>query len=1123
MLVSRVVFRGWHQRFGGAVLPRSLHVSPSSQLFGHDFKSSDEKGEFNSLVERSMQRETKRQIDELILIPSESICLPECEKLLASPFGNIYAEGQPNLRLNKFSPALAVDERYFQAWFRRLSDARFYRGCIEADQIELLAKYYIAVAFSRLEGSPSPERIFSNFQALSGGPANLAVYAGLLKYGDRLLTMDLSNGGHLSHGSPFNVSGKLYNVTQYKVDEKTRLLDYDSIHKLAQESKPAMIVGGASAYPWDFDWRVLREIADDVGAYLHADVCHIAGMIVAGHLANPLPYAHSVMFTTHKTLMGPRGAVIVSTDPAIAQKIDNAVFPGLQGGPHMNNIAGIARLFEIIVNKRDEYSALQKTLAENALVFADALKKEGFALEYQGTNNHMVLIDLKKFQVARGGTLDGETASRLLENIGIIVNKNTLPGDVNAGESSGIRVATPWLTQRGITKSQLKDLASIMKEYLYSVNAFHVWAPAGDEKCRGRVPFAQLLKSKADVADIARSLPYPKLSKDLAMANSLYYKPLNCLDEAVNVKCCKGLLIRGEKARLAMHQALTCDVLSMEKHEIKSGFLLSPDGSVISSIAVANIGTSTPSTAYEFGNSHESLVVFVPEQHAHHARDWLVALSDGYVELSKEDPYMKVDGPFTVAPAQTTDMPEEILRRVCEINFPTSLGNATNEQVCVNKPFFVGQNVVKSMFDVGAPLPPFEFQDPQTGRKETLIHDWHVENGGTMVDFGGWHMPVKYGNIADEHRAVRTSAALFDVSHMSCVGVRGENAVPFVEFLMANTGARLLSNEAQYTYMVREDGTALDDAYVYRIADDNMMIVFNAGNFERDWQWINQVNDGKVCIDLDQPSKRLPVVTLTDLRDAGSDSLVDIAFQGPKSLEILLTMVPEHQREMLLLGKMNDIYQLTVNNINILAGRTGYTGENVGFELFVHPSNLTALWSSILENGKQYGVMAAGLGARDSARIEAGFPLFGHELEGGESLSLTEADYGYVSRFHRTFYVGRKPYINRTNPRNKRLLRLKGCGRKSAREGHTVLNENGEAVGTITSFAFTDDDFNFYAIAAVDASFQPKPSTKLSVARVKKDKVKKGMPESKLVEVEVLTRFPTMEEKNAWKTVYGSE
>jgi glycine hydroxymethyltransferase len=250
-----------------------------------------------------------------------------------------------------------------QAWHSRLSDGRFYRGCEEGDRIELVAKHNIATAFSLLKGSPAASEIYVNVQALSGSPANLAIYAALLKLNDKILSLDLTHGGHLSHGSPYNVSGKHYKATHYGVDTSLpmnkRRLDYDRIRAQAKALKPRIIVGGASAYPWDWDWATLRNIADEVGALLHADVCHYAGSIVGGQLNNPLEHADVVMFTTHKTLMGPRGAAIVTKNAEIARRIDTAVFPGLQGGPHMNSIAGIAKLFEIIVTQRDDFCRLQ--------------------------------------------------------------------------------------------------------------------------------------------------------------------------------------------------------------------------------------------------------------------------------------------------------------------------------------------------------------------------------------------------------------------------------------------------------------------------------------------------------------------------------------------------------------------------------------------------------------------------------------------------------------------------------------------------------------------------------------------------------------------------------------------
>ena len=220
-------------------------------------------------------------------------------------------------------------------------------------------------------------------------------------------------------------------------------------------------------------------------------------------------------------------------------------------------------------------------------------------------------------------------------------------------------------------------------------------------------------------------------------------------------------------------------------------------------------------------------------------------------------------------------------------------------------------------------------------------------------------------------------------------------------------------------------------------------------------------------------------------------------------------------------GKLNDIHHIHVNGIPVRAARTGYTGEEIGYELFVHPTKAREMWELLLEKGKSRGVRAIGLGARDSLRTEAGFPLFGHELEGPALLSLTEADYGFVSRFHRPYYIGRDAYIARLNPRQKRLLRVMGNGRRMVRPGHTILDSDGKAVGSVTSAAFVDSQFNYFAIAAVDNAFHPEPGSSVKAYRTTPDKVDKVLDSNKAVDVTVLTRFPTPQEKSNWQTRYS--
>jgi len=1061
-----------------------------------------------SQVEDSIVAERNRQLDQLVLIPSESICFPEVARAVESEFANIYAEGQSMLRLSRLPTFLAEDSDMFHAWHNRLSDGRFYCGCIEADRVELLAKLNIAKALALLPGSPAAADIHVNVQALSGGPANLGIYTALLKPGDRLLSLDLTHGGHLSHGSPYNVSGKQYKALHYGVDVSAptaeRKLDYDRIRKVAKDYKPHMIVAGSSAYPYDIDWKTLRSIADECGALLHADVCHLAGMIVGGQLNNPLPYADVMMFTTHKTMMGPRGAVIVTKCAEMGRKIDNAIFPGLQGGPHMNSIAGIARLFELVLQNRDMFCQLQQRVKKNASTLATALQNEGLTLEYGGTNTHLLLIDLKPLTVRGGGIHDGETASRLLENVGLICNKNTLPGDKSSSDASGLRFGLPWLTQRGIDENGLKGIARITRELLSSATAFKVWAPSGDERARARVPYEQLQQSRADVLSIARALPYPaRLSSPPATTAALVASFPTVGDRT-------GFLVRGEKVKISLNQTVSCDVLALKQGESAHGYVYSPEGKVIDDVVVVNLGWK-PNAAGS-ANGEEHYAVFPHSAKAGDVKNWLEALSDGYISLKNADPYMKVDGPFVVEGLQAST--------ANSLKDKLSTGPVGDHLIDVSKPFFVGCDAVAAW--TAKALPTWVYT-PQSELKKTVLHSWHAAAKAKLIPFGGWDMPVEYPvGIFAEHAAVRAAAGLFDVSHMSALEVTGPNALPFLESVFANAASRLVDNEAQYSYMLRENGLALDDLYVYRINREKFMVVVNAGNFEQDWDWLTAVNEGRVSIDPKHANGKVPKTVLRNLRDVGQESLIDLAFQGPLSLQLLVELAANNEeRAALQAGKLNDIHHIHVGGIPVRAARTGYTGEEIGYELFVHPTQATALWELLLEKGKSRGVRAIGLGARDSLRTEAGFPLFGHELEGPANLSLTEADYGFVSRFHRPFYIGRQAYIDRLSPRRQRLLRVTGQGRRMVRPGHAILDTAGKAVGVVTSAAFVDNGFNFYALASVANDFSPASGAKIRSYRTSPDKVDATIDKNKVVELNVLTRFPTASEKTNWKNLYS--
>ena len=366
-----------------------------------------------------IKREKERQQNNLELIASENIVSPTVLAAMGSVLTNKYAEGYP--------------------------DKRYYGGCMFVDEVEKLA-------ISRAKELFGAEH--ANVQPHSGAQANTAVYFAMLKPGDTVLGMNLSEGGHLTHGSPVNLSGKYYNFISYGVDPETHLINYDELYKTAVESKPKMIVCGASAYPRVIDFKTFKEIADACGAYLMVDMAHIAGLIAAGVHPSPVPYADFVTTTTHKTLRGPRGGMILCKEK-YAQQIDKAIFPGTQGGPLMHIIAAKAVCFgEALKPSFKDYA---KQIVDNASAMADTFIKRGVKLVSGGTDNHLMLLNLKDTD------LTGKELETRLDEVNITVNKNTVPGEPRSPFiTSGIRIGTPAITTRGLNQSECQEVASLI-------------------------------------------------------------------------------------------------------------------------------------------------------------------------------------------------------------------------------------------------------------------------------------------------------------------------------------------------------------------------------------------------------------------------------------------------------------------------------------------------------------------------------------------------------------------------------------------------------------------------------------------------------------------------------------
>ena len=463
-----------------------------------DFLFRDDLGTLDPAIERLIELEAERQARKLIMIPSESSTPRAVRQALGSVFTNIYAEGYPLPETRWMAEEQLLDYEAQLVAHRRYGDLRYYMGVEYADIAEALARRRCADAFAT-DNIPA-DRIYVNVQPLSGAPANIAVYEALLKPGDTILGMELTHGGHLSHGSPANVSGQRYHAVHYRVDPRTELLDYEQIEELALEHRPKIIVAGYTSYPRLPNWAKFRRIADRVGAYLLADIAHVAGMVIAGAYPTPLGHAHVITFTTHKTLAGPRGACILTTDPLIARRVDHAVFPGLQGGPHVNKFVAMAVAFRLA--RTESFHALQHQIVANAKALAQALQEEGMRIPHGGTDTHLLLVDCKTVVGPFGEPLLGDTAARILDQVGIVCNRNTIPGDPSPALASGIRLGTPWVTQRGLREPEMVELAHLIAGTLKAIRPTTYPGRHGLVH-RGRVDFDTLEEARLAVAELA--------------------------------------------------------------------------------------------------------------------------------------------------------------------------------------------------------------------------------------------------------------------------------------------------------------------------------------------------------------------------------------------------------------------------------------------------------------------------------------------------------------------------------------------------------------------------------------------------------------------------------------------
>ena len=1058
--------------------------------------------------------EDMRQDNKIILIASESLTSKAVREALSTSFTNMYAEGYPSTRMSVWEKKQLEDHARHLSFYRRYADNRYYKGVDIIDIMESVAQKRCAEIFAN-ENAPM-EEIFVNVQALSGAAANNAVYNAFLEPGDTVMGMDLTSGGHLTHGSPVNRSGKNYNIIPYSVDKEGHI-DYDDIRTKAMEHRPKIIISGFSAYPWSVDWDFLKEIAHSSGALLLADVSHVAGLIVAGEYPNPIGIADVTTFTTHKTLFGPRGACIVTTNRDFADKINVGVFPGEQGGPHENNIAAKAVAFEIA--KSEEFKNVQRQITINARALSEGFRKRGIGVAYGGTDGHFLLVDLKTLKSSSGGMLNGEIVSRILEICGIVCNKNTIVGDDKAAFPSGIRLGTPIITQRGLKEGDMDELADIITDALKGMEAFSYVSKTGEPLGRTKMDYAVLERVKDRVHKLTEKMgrstgslwDYPYFYSEQEMSTNPFFR------------------IRGERSDLALNEILGIDVVNMVSGDRQSAFV-SFDGESIS-------GDLTLSK-----ESCDSFLLNVTGGDPKRIITWMRALSDGYLKFDP-DITRKIDGPFVIEECADGEFAEEVNKEkpgnviensTQKADSTISFDGSTEilaafkeypDRFNLEKPYFIGQKTIEvglkqeMKLDLKG-LETYAWEEIEGEPKKSCLYEEHLKLNGTMVPFAGWLMPVKYPtSIAEEHEFVRKKAGLFDVSHMGVFAFRGEGAARFLDTITSNFVIRLLPGEAQYSYLLDQNGIPIDDIYLYMVDHNDYMMVVNAANIDKDKAWIQGLLDQRYSMDCHRMHVKVEKQPeFLDLKDpsCGAGMRVDIAFQGPNTRKIMAPLLPnDADRQTLMTLKGSELFSTSIAGINVIIARTGYTGEEFGFELFVHPDEASKLWNTLLDEGKELGAMPIGLGARDSTRVEAGFPLYGHELAGPYSMTPHGAGYGYFVKFHKPFFAGRDPLLEIEKTRDLGIARIKvEKGAPHLNFGDFVVNKMGKCIGYITSSALVRNQQ--IALAYVKKATITKVGTNIGLIPAGKasklnkanlDEIKIGSTIMPAIKGEVISRF----------------
>jgi glycine hydroxymethyltransferase len=671
------------------------------------------------------------------------------------------------------------------------------------------------------------------------------------------------------------------------------------------------------------------------------------------------------------------------------------------------------------------FHQLMHQILRNCTALTDRLKERGLRIPYGGTNTHLTNLDCHSVKSPDGTPLSGDLAARLLDLAGIVVNRNTIPGDKSAANPAGIRLGTPWVTQRGLKETEMVAIADIIADLLQATTPYIQIDRAGPTQ-RAKVDFGVLEDAKIRTRVLAEKagLDYEPACHGYPHFFYLDDQPPAGAFEVV-------YRLYGSRVREFLNFALSSDVEALQPGESQRTRLWTPRGEVDGSL-----------TCVRYHEFH--LCVLAAQSGL--AAAWLRDLSDGFVSFG-EDSLRRLPGLVGV-----------------RLEDGIAGSKSSGEPVSPIKPYWIG--VRDQNDEAGARLPEFVWQDQDRPLRRTPLFETNKRLGAKIIPFAGWEMPVWYTSVMEEHLATRRAAGLFDVAHMGVYAAESPDAAVFLDSVVGNDPGGLEVGESLYTHFLDPDANVIDDLLIYRRGLEKFLVVVNASNDDKDWAWLNAVKEGRVLVDRERLGARAfgRGVILRDLRDPkeGADQRVDIALQGPRSRDILLSLGCDlATRKRILALQRTQLCEVMVGGFDLVVSRTGYTGEKMAFELFVHPGQADALFNALLTAGEPLGLKPCGLGARDSLRTEAGLPLYGHEMGGERNLGVAEAGFGAYVKLYKPWFIGRQAFIEQEKERRGVVARFRfnEKGVRMAHPGDPVVDKRGRVIGYVTSCAVDSEGF----------------------------------------------------------------